>query len=171
MTTNSTPKLEKFVQSYADKAGLLRLNPHRGAKRIYYLSGAVSGDPYAVLKFRLAVLFVSRNGDYPINPLDYSPNGVSWEEALANDLGILNRLCSFYVSAISTMNLFPTANIPLPCLLLIDPEKRPIESRGVKLEKAIALANGIPINQINPEFETILNNAIKEISNNGKRKG
>ena len=170
MTTNSTPKLEKFVQSYADKAGLLRLNPHRGAKRIYYLSGAVSNDPYAVLKFRLAVLFVTRSGDYPINPLDYSPNGVSWEEALANDLSILNRLCSFYVSALSTMNLFPTANIPLPALLLIDPPGRSIESRGVKLEKAIALANGIPICQINHEFETILTNAIKEISN-GKRKG
>ena len=169
MTTNSTPKLEKFVQSYADKAGLLHYTIHRGAKRIYYLSGAVSNDPYAVLKFRLATLFVKKQGDYPVNPLDYSPNGVSWEEALANDLAILNRLASFYVTAVTTMNLFPDANIPLPCLLLIDPEKRPIESRGVKLEKAIALANGIPTYPINPEFETILTNAIKEIENYGKR--
>jgi hypothetical protein len=38
----------------------------------------------------------------------------------------------------------------------------------VKLEKAIALANGLNITTINPEFETILNNAIKEIEN-GKR--
>ena len=166
--TTSTPKLEKFVQSYADKAGLLRLNPHRGAKRIYYLSGAISNDPYAVLKFRLATLFVKKQGDYPVNPLDYSPNGASWEEALANDLAILNRLASFYVSAVTIMNLFPDANIPLPTLMHIDPKGRPIESRGVKLEKAIALANGIPTVTINPEFETILNNAIKEIEN-GKR--
>ena len=170
MTTSSTPKLERFVQSYADKAGLLRPNHHRGAKRIYYLSGAVSNDPYAVLKFRLATLFVKKHGDYPVNPLDYSPIGASWDDAMATDLSILNRLGNFYVSAMNTMHLFPDATIPLPFLLHIDPEKRPIESRGVKLEKAIALANGIPTCTINPDFYPILNNAIKEIENYGKRK-
>lgn len=157
-----TPKLtpESFVQSFAEQGGLNIVKKATGQKRIYYLSGAITHDPYAALKFALAEAVVKKRGHYAINPMKRNPIGTPWHEALVNCIGELNRLGEFYRASLPYLRL--NQNIPLPALLLIDPADREIESAGVKLEKGIALANGLPLVCLGYEFVTILEKAIKE---------
>ena len=156
------PKLtpESFVQSFAEQGGLNNVKKATGQKRLYYLSGAITHDPHAALKFALAEEYVKRRGHYAVNPMKRNPAGTPWHEALVNCIGELNRLGEFYRSSLSYLGMIP--NLPLPALLLIDPIGREIESDGVKLEKGIALANGLPIVEIGLQFGTILEKAIRE---------
>ena len=156
------PKLtpESFVKSYAEQGGLNNVKKATGQKRIYYLSGAITHDPYAALKFALAEEYVKLRGHYAVNPMKQNPAGTPWHEALVNCIGELNRLGEFYRSSLSYLGMIP--NLPLPALLLIDPIGREIDSDGVKLEKGIALANGLPLVCIGYDFGTILEKAIQE---------
>lgn len=156
------PKLtpESFVKSYAEQGGLNNVKKATGQRRLYYLSGAITHDPYAALKFALAEEYVKRRGHYAVNPMKRNPAGTPWSEALVNCIGELNHLGEFYRASISYLGMIP--NLPLPALLLIDPIGREIESDGVKLEKGIALANGLPIGRISATFGTILEKAIQE---------
>ena len=77
-----------------------------------------------------------------------------------NCLVELSNLGEFYRVSLPYLRLIP--NLTLPALLLIDPAEREIESSGVKLEKGIALANGLPIVEIGLQFGTILEKAIGE---------
>lgn len=157
-----TPKLtpESFVQSFAEQGGLNAVKKATGQKRIYYLSGAITHDPHAALKFALAEECVRRRGDYCVNPMRMNPLGTPWNEAIVNCLCELNRLGEFYRASLSYLGTIP--NLPLPALLLIDPAGREIESAGVKLEKGIALANGLPIVEIGIYFRYILEDALKK---------
>jgi hypothetical protein len=156
------PKLtpESFVQSFAEQGGLNAVKKATGQKCIYYLSGAITHDPYAALKFALAEEYVKRRGHYAVNPMKRNPLGTPWDEAIVNCLCELKHLGEFYLSSLPYLSIIP--NLPLPALLLIDPADREIESSGVKLEKGIALANGLPIVEIGLQFGTILEKAIKE---------
>lgn len=160
-----TPKLtpESFVQSYAEQGGLNNVKKATGQKRIYYLSGAITHDPHAALKFALAEEYVKRRGHYAVNPMKRNPPGTPWDEALVNCIGELKHLGEFYRAEVSYLSIVKT--LPFPALLLIDPIGREIESDGVKLEKGIALANGLPIVCIGDDFGTILEKAIKEANN------
>ena len=162
------PKLtpESFVKSYAEQGGLNNVKKATGQKRIYYLSGAITHDPYAALKFALAEEYVKRRGHYAINPMKRNPAGTPWHEALVNCIGELNRLGEFYRASLSYLGMIP--NLPLPALLLIDPIGREIESDGVKLEKGIALANGLPIVEIGIFFRYILEDALKKSEANNE---
>jgi hypothetical protein len=154
------PTVEQFVQSYAEKAGLNNIKKTKGKKRLFYLCGAVTNDPYAEIKFALAEDILKREGHGVINPLEECPRGMDWNDAIVYCLGILNKLGELYRAELQFLN---KAELTLPALLLIDPEERKIESRGVKLEKGIALANGMPIIQMaQPEWAFVLENAIKE---------
>ena len=164
------PKLtpESFVLSFAEQGGLNAVKKATGQKRIYYLSGAITHDPYAALKFALAEEYVKRRGHYAVNPMKRNPSGTPWDKALVNCIGELNHLGEFYRSSLPYLRL--NQNIPLPALLLIDPADREIESAGVKLEKGIALANSLPIVCIGYEFGTMLEKAIAESeAKNGKK--
>ena len=162
------PKLtpESFVQSFAEQGGLNAVKKATGQKRIYYLSGAITHDPHAALKFALAEEYVKRRGHYAINPMKRNPAGTPWHEALVNCIGELNRLGEFYRASLSYLGMIP--NLPLPALLLIDPIGREIESDGVKLEKGIALANGLPIVEIGIFFRYILEDALKKSEANNE---
>lgn len=159
---------ESFVQSFAEQGGLNNVKKATGQKRLYYLSGAITQDPYAALKFALAEEYVKRRGHYAINPMKRNPPGTPWDKALVNCIGELNHLGEFYRASLSYLDTIP--NMPLPALLLIDTADREIESAGVKLEKGIALANGLPIVCIGYDFGAILEKAIRESeANNGKK--
>jgi len=156
------PKLtpDDFVQSFAEQGGLNNVKKATGQKRIYYLSGAITHDPHAALKFALAEAVVKKRGHYCINPMKCNPAGTPWDEALVNCMGILRKFGEFYISSLYFLgNGIP---LPLPALLLIDPIGREIESDGVKLEKGIALANGLPVVQMFGDWKNILKSAIKE---------
>lgn len=157
-----TPKLtpESFVLSFAEQGGLNNVNKSTGQKRIYYLSGAITHDPYAALKFALAEEYVKRRGHYAVNPMKRNPAGTPWHEALVNCIGELNHLGEFYRASVSYIGT--VKNLPLPALLLIDPIGRKIKSDGVKLEKGIALANGLPIVEIGIYFRYMLEDALKK---------
>ena len=156
------PKLipESFVQSFAEQGGLNSVKKATGQKRLYYLSGAITHDPHAALKFALAEEYVKRRGHYAINPMRKNPAGTPWDKAIVNCLVELSNLGEFYRVSLPYLRLIP--NLTLPALLLIDPAEREIESSGVKLEKGIALANGLPIVEIGLQFGTILEKAIEE---------
>ena len=154
------PTPEEFVQSYAEQGGLNAVKKATGQKRLYYLSGAITHDPHAALKFALAEEYVKRRGHYAVNPMKQNPAGTPWDKAIVNCLGELNHLGEFYRASLPYLGTIP--NLPLPALLLIDPIGREIESDGVKLEKGIALANGLPIVEIGLQFGTILEKAIEE---------
>lgn len=158
------PKLtpESFVQSFAEQGGLNHVRKCTGTKSLFYLSGAITDDPHAVLKFALAEEIVKREGNYAINPLKHHPLNMKWEDAIVYDLRIINQLGVFYrASLLPYLGIIP--KLPLPALLLIDPLERPIESRGVKLEKGIALANGIPVVQFAMKgWNETLEHAIRE---------
>ena len=156
------PKLtpDDFVQSFAEQGGLNNVKKATGQKRIYYLSGAITHDPHAALKFALAEEIVKKQGHYCINPIKHNPTGTPWDEALVNCIGELNRLGDFYRASVSYL---PIVNdLPLAAMLIIDPVGREIESDGVKLEKGIALANGLPIVQMFGDWKNILKSAIEE---------
>lgn len=154
------PTPEEFVQSYAEKAGLDNIKKTKGAKRLFYLCGAVTNDPYAEIKFALAEDILKREGHGVINPLHEFPRNWDWDTAIVHCLVLLKKLGDLYIAELAFLN---KAELALPALLLIDPEERKIESRGVKLEKGIALANGMPIIQMaQPEWAFVLENAIKE---------
>lgn len=156
------PKLtpESFFQSFAEQGGLNAVKKATGQKRLYYLSGAITHDPNAALKFALAEEYIKRRGHYAINPMKRNPAGTPWDEALVNCIGELNHLGEFYRASLSYLGMIP--NLPLPALLLIDPIGRKIKSDGVKLEKGIALANGLPIVEIGLQFGIILEKAIQK---------
>lgn len=153
------PTPEEFVQSFAEKAGLNNIKKTKGAKRLFYLCGAVTNDPYAEIKFALAEDILKREGHFIVNPVKECPRGMKWDEAIVHCLGMLNKLGELYRATLWFLN---KGDFVLPALLLIDPEERKIESRGVKLEKGIALANGLPIVEIGLQFGTILEKSIKE---------
>jgi len=162
MTKKKHPKLtpDDFVQSFAEQGGLNNVKKATGQKRIYYLSGAITHDPHAALKFALAEEYVKRRGHYAVNPMKRNPAGTPWDEALVNCIGELNRLGEFYRASVSYL---PIVNdLPLAAMLIIDPVGRKIASDGVKLEKGIALANGLPVVEIEGNFKTMLEKAIKE---------
>ena len=148
-----------FVESFAEKAGILKRSKDK-VPRMYYLCGAITNDPHAELKFSLAEIYLKASGNHVINPMRISPIGTPWDKAIVNCLGELNHLGEFYRASLPYLGT--TTNLPLPALLLIDPADREIESSGVKLEKGIALANGLPIVEIGLQFGTILEKAIKE---------
>lgn len=152
---------ETFVKSYAEQGGLNNVKKATGQKRLFYLSGAITDDPHAVLKFALAEEIVKREGNCAINPLKRHPLNMKWEDAILADLGIINQLGAFYRASLPYLGIIP--KLPLPALLLIDPIERPLESRGVKLEKGIALANGIPVVQFAMKgWNETLEHAIRE---------
>lgn len=151
---------ETFVKSYAEQGGLNNVKKATGQKRLFYLSGAITHDPHAALKFALAEAVIEKRGHYCINPMKRNPAGTPWSEALVNCIGELNRLGEFYRAEVSYLSIVKT--LPLPALLLIDPIGREIESDGVKLEKGIALANGLPIVEIGIYFRYILEDALKK---------
>ena len=155
------PKTEKpFVHSFAEQGGLNAVKKATGQKRLYYLSGAITHDPHAALKFALAEEYVKRHGHYTINPMKQNPAGTPWDKAIVNCLVELSKLGEFYRASLPYLGTI--TNLPLPALLLIDPAGREIESSGVKLEKGIALANGLPIVEIGLQFGAILEKAINE---------
>lgn len=156
------PKLtpESFVKSYAEQGGLNNVKKATGQKRIYYLSGAVTYDPHAALKFALAEELVKKQGHYAINPMKRNPAGTPWDEAIVNCIGMLNKLGDFYRASLPYLSI--VNNLPLAAMLIIDPAGRKIKSDGLMLEKGIALANGLPVVEIEGNFKTMLEEAIKE---------
>ena len=161
------PKLttDSFIQSYAEKAGLNRIKKTTGKKRIYYLCGAYTNDPHAHLKFALAEEILRREGHFPYNPTKRCPANMPWHEAIVSCLGVLNDLGELYRASLTFLG--SGLDLPLPALMLIDPEGREIESVGVKLEKGIALANGLPIVAMGgtANWKETLENAIEELAN------
>ena len=156
------PKLtpDDFVQSFAEQGGLNNVKKATGQKRIYYLSGAITHDPHAALKFALAEAVIKKRGHYVINPMKRNPTGTPWDEAIVNCIGMLNRLGEFYRASVSYL---PIVNdLPLAAMLIIDPVGRKINSDGVKLEKGIALANGLPVVEMGVDFRYMLEKAIAE---------
>ena len=154
------PTVDSFIQSYAEQGGLNVVKKTTGQKRIYYLSGAITNDPHAELKFALAEEVIKREGNYAINPMRSCPAGMKWEDAIVRCLGMINQLGAFYRASLSYYGLIK--GLPLAAILLIDPKGRPVESRGVKLEKGIALANGISVVQMCGDWENTLLCAISE---------
>lgn len=156
------PKLtpDDFVQSFAEQGGLNNVKKATGQKRIYYLSGAITHDPHAALKFALAEELVKKQGHYCINPIKRNPTGTPWDEAIVNCIGELNRLGEFYRAELPYLSI--VNGLPLPAMLIIDPVGRKINSDGVKLEKGIALANGLHVVEIGIFFRYMLEKAIKE---------
>jgi hypothetical protein len=131
-----------------------------GGLAIYYISGAITHDPHAALKFSLAEAVVKKRGHYCVNPMKCNPAGMPWDEAIVNCIGELNRLGEFYRASLHFLPI--VTGLPLAGLLLIDPIGREIESDGVKLEKGIALANGLPVVQMFGDWKNILKSAIEE---------
>lgn len=148
-----------FVESYAEKAGLLKVKRDKHA-RLVYLSGAVTNDPHAKLKFDLAELYLKSKGNKVINPLRVNPIGTPWEDALITDLGIINQLKDANIALLRLMR-FTDEGIYLPVIIDIDPPSRQIDSPGKRLEKGITFGVIATI-QMPSDWDKLLMDAIKE---------
>lgn len=148
-----------FVESYAEKAGLLKVKRDKHA-RLVYLSGAVTNDPHAKLKFDLAELYLKSKGNRVINPLRVNPIGTPWEDALITDLGIINQLKDAYI-ALLRLSRFSSDEIFLPVIADIDLPNRQFDSPGKRLEKGMTY-DVLPILQMPSDWDKLLMDAIKE---------
>ena len=161
-----TPVNERpFVESYAEKSGLLKQtkskHPLFKNKRLYYLTGAVTNDPYAELKFDLAEIYIKSKGDMVINPLKVNPVGTNWETAVATDIGIINQMKDAYVALLRLSRFMDENKVVFPTMCDIDPECRQFDSPGKRLEKAVAF-DILPYVRFGDEWTKLLTDAIKE---------
>lgn len=158
-----TPAMNRpFVESYAEKAGLLKQKKTR-APRLYYLSGAVTHDPNAKLKFDLAEVYLKSKGHQVINPLRINPIGTPWEKAIANDLRILNWMKDYYFAVLQFAKFMDEDKLYLPAIADIDTDDpaHQYDSAGKRLEKAIAF-DVIPIVKLADPWKDLLMDAINE---------
>ena len=153
------PTERPFVESFAEKAGLLKVKREKNA-RLVYLSGAVTNDPHAKLKFDLAELYLKSKGNKVINPLRINPIGTPWEDAIVTDLGIINQLKDANVALLRLMR-FTNEGIYLPVMVDIDPPSRQFDSPGKRLEKGMAFGVIATI-QMPSAWDKLLNDAINE---------
>ena len=160
-----------FVASFAEKAGLSKCMKTR-LPRLYYLSGAVTHDPHAKLKFDLAETYLTAKGHRVINPLKVNPLDTPWEKAISVDLSILNNMKDYYFAVLYLSKYIGEERTMFPAFIDIDPPDRQFDSPGKRLEKAIAFGV-LPIVEMPREWDNILNNAINEYEtetmNNGTK--
>lgn len=156
------PTDRPFVESFAEKAGLFKHKKDKGT-RICYLSGAVTNDPYAKLKFDLAEIYLKARGHIVINPVKVNPIGTPWDDAILTDLGIISHLKDAYV-ALLRLSRFTDEDTYLPVIVDIDPKDRTFDSPGKRLEKGLTF-NVVPIVELSSEWSKLLNDAIMEVTN------
>ena len=152
------PTERPFVESYAEQAGLTKVK-RSSAPRFYYLSGAVTNDPYAKLKFDLAEIYLKSRGHIVINPLKINPLGTKWEVAISNDLFIINQMKDVYIALLHLSKYMDEDKICYPTIADIDPHDRQFESQGKRLEKGIAFGV-LPTVMLSQEWERMLFDAI-----------
>ena len=155
------PTEKPFLESFAEKAGL-----HKIAKtdhpRLYYLSGAITNDPHAKLKFDLAEMYLVAKGNLVINPMKVNPIYATWIDSLKNDLVILEKLKRIYISAFQILSVTNgKMEMRLPTIAFIDPAERRFESKGSALERGFA-SDVIPVIQLAGAWNEILKAAIAE---------
>ena len=165
------PSERPFVESFAEKAGLNKVKKNKHP-RLYYLSGAVTNDPYAKLKFDLAETYLTAKGHRVINPLKVNPIDTPWEKAISVDLSILNNMKVYYFSVLFLSKYIGEERTMFPEFIDIDTPERQFDSPGKRLEKSIAFGV-LPIVDMPREWDNILNNAINEYeletTNNGSK--
>ena len=149
-----------FVESFAEKAGILKRRKDEHPRMIY-LCGSVTNDPHAQLKFDLAELYLKARGNPVINPLRVNPPDVAWADAMASDLSILNRMKDYYLAVAWLAHILPENRIYWPTICDIDPTDRPFESSGKRLELAFA-SDVIPVIRLSREWYELLTKAIEE---------
>ncbi len=149
-----------FVESFAEKAGILK---HRKDEhpRLIYLSGAVTNDPHAKLEFDLAEMYLKARGNAVINPLRVNPPGVEWGDAMAADLSILNRMKDYYKAVAWLAHVLPENRVYWPTVCDIDPTDRQFESPGKRLELSFA-SDVIPVIRLSADWDNLLKQAIEE---------
>lgn len=129
-----------FVESYAEKAGLLK-SKKSSRRMLLYLSGSISNDPDYILKFALAETVLKARGHITINPLRIIKSG-TWEQFLASDLSVLTELGGYARLLRGTLSPFlPTEVFLLPAVVILDDMGG---SRGRDLEIAFGEARGVP---------------------------
>ena len=129
-----------FVESYAEKAGLLK-SRKSSRRMLLYLSGSISNDPDYILKFALAETILKARGHITINPLRIIKSG-TWEQFLASDLSVLTELGGYARLLRGTLSPFlPTEVFLLPAVVILDDMGG---SRGRDLEIAFGEARGVP---------------------------
>lgn len=129
-----------FVESYAEKAGLLK-SKKSSRRMLLYLSGSISNDPDYILKFALAETILKARGHITINPLRIGHSG-TWEQFLASDLSVLTELGGYARLLRGTLSPFlPTEVFLLPAVVILDDMGG---SRGRDLEIAFGEARGVP---------------------------
>lgn len=129
-----------FVESYAEKAGLLK-SKKSSRRMLLYLSGSISNDPDYILKFALAETILKARGHITINPLRIIKSG-TWEQFLASDLSVLTELGGYARLLRGTLSPFlPTEVFLLPAVVILDDMGG---SRGRDLEIAFGEARGVP---------------------------
>lgn len=155
-----------FVESFAEKAGLNK-RPKDKYPRLIYLSGAVTNDPHAKLKFDLAEMYLKARGNAVINPLRINPPGVSWSDAMAADMVILQRMKDYYRAVAWLAHCLPENRIYWPTVADIDPTDRPFESPGKRLELSF-VSDTIPVIRLSVEWDELLKLAIREAEDQTK---
>lgn len=129
-----------FVESYAEKAGLLK-SKKSSRRMLLYLSGSISNDPDYIVKFALAETILKARGHITINPLRIIKSG-TWEQFLASDLSVLTELGGYARLLRGTLSPFlPTEVFLLPAVVILDDMGG---SRGRDLEIAFGEARGVP---------------------------
>lgn len=149
-----------FVESFAEKAGIVK-RPKDKHPRLIYLSGAATNDPHAKLKFDLAEMYLKARGNAVINPLRVNPPGVEWGDAVATDLSILNRMKDYYKAVAWLAHCIPENRIYWPTVCDIDQTDRPFESPEKRLELSFA-SDVIPLIRLSVEWDNLLKQAIEE---------
>ena len=149
-----------FLESFAEAAGLNRMKK-TDAPRLYYLSGAVTHDPHYRLKFELAERYLIAKGHHVINPIRHERNGLTWEQYLAADLMILERLKNIYRETGQIANRINGNPIPLPAIAILDPDDRSFPSKGAALEDAFANCF-LPVVKHGTHWNQLLTKAIEE---------
>lgn len=155
-----------FVESFAEKSGLNKLK-NTNSPRLYYLCGAVTSDPHYRMKFELAEAYLVAKGNLVINPVRYEPDGITWSDALAADVQLLEHLKTMYFSLIQIAGkVNGKTELLLPALALIDPDDRAFPSKGMELETKYG---GIilPVVKLSGEWNEILTAAIREAEEGG----
>lgn len=129
-----------FVESYAEKAGLLKTRKS-DRRFLLYLSGSITNDPDYIVKFELAETILKARGHITINPLRIIKSG-TWEQFLASDLSFLTELGGYSRLLRGTLSPFlPTEVFLLPAVVILDDMGG---SRGRDLEIAFGEARGVP---------------------------
>ena len=129
-----------FVESYAEKAGLLKTRKS-DRRFLLYLSGSITNDPDYSVKFELAETILKARGHITINPLRIGHSG-TWEQFLAADLSVLTELGGYARLLRGSLSPFlPTDVFLLPAVVILDDMGG---SRGRDLEIAFGEARGVP---------------------------